>query len=111
MRGYYVGFDTRKLYLGKMENNWQPLAEFDLSRLECKVKPDVWNLLRVEVAGPRIRVWFNRMHPSADPARGLRIDYTDTKAPILSGAVGVRAHLVAAWFDNVVVLPASSRQP
>jgi hypothetical protein len=88
-----------------MENNWKPLAEFDLSKLDCKVRPDVWNQIRVAVEGPRIRVWLNRMHPSADPERGLRIDVTDAKAPILTGAVGVRTHLVPAWFDNVVVLP------
>ncbi|UCG46016.1 MAG: DUF1080 domain-containing protein [Phycisphaerales bacterium] len=105
MRGYYVGLDTRKLYLGKMENNWQPLAEFDLGKLDCKVVPDVWNLIRIAAEGPRIRVWLNRMHPSSDPDHGLRIDFTDEKEPILSGAVGVRAHRVEAWFDNIVVLP------
>ncbi|MHC4167459.1 MAG: family 16 glycoside hydrolase [Planctomycetota bacterium] len=105
MRGYYVGLDTRKLYLGKMEHNWQPLAEFDLGRLDCKVLPGVWNQIRVAVEGPRIRVWLNRMHPSSDPDRGLRIDFTDEREPILSGAIGVRAHLVTAWFDNIVVLP------
>jgi len=105
MRGYYVGLDTRRLYLGKMENNWQPLAEFDLGKLDCRVVPGVWNQIRVAVEGPRIRVWFNRMHPSSDPERGLRMDVTDEKEPILSGAIGVRAHLVPAWFDNIVVLP------
>ncbi len=105
MRGYYVGIDTHKLYLGKMNNNWQPLAEFDLDKLDCKVQPDAWNLIRVAVDGPRIRVWLNRMHPSADPDEGLRIDFTDEKEPILYGAIGVRAHRVPAWFDNVVVLP------
>jgi len=105
MRGYYVGLDTRKLYLGRMENNWQPLAEFDLGKLDCKVLPGVWNQIRVAAEGPRIRVWLNRMHPSADPDRGLRIDFTDEKDPILSGAIGVRAHLVWAWFDNVVAVP------
>lgn len=105
MRGYYVGLDTGKLYLGKMENDWQPLAEFDLGKLDCKVLPGVWNQIRVAVEGPRIRVWLNRMHPSSDPDRGLRIDFTDKKNPILSGAIGVRAHRVGAWFDNVVALP------
>jgi len=108
MRGYYVGLDTRKLYLGKMENNWQPLAEFDLGKLDCKVVPDVWNLIRVAAEGPRIRVWLNRMHPSSDPDRGLRIDITDKNNPILSGAVGVRTHRVGAWFDNIVVLPSDA---
>ena len=105
MQGYYVGFDTKKLYLGKMNNNWQPLAEYDLSRLDCKVVPDVWNQIRVAAKGNRIRVWFNRMHPSSDPEKGLRIDIKDEKLPVLSGSIGVRAHGVNAWFDNVVVVP------
>ncbi len=105
MHGYYVGFDTEHLHLGKMVNNWQPLAEYDLARLDCRVVPGVWNQIRVAVEGPRIRVWFNRMHPSSDQDRGLRIDVTDRKAPVLSGNVGVRAHRVEAWFDNIVVLP------
>ncbi len=67
--------------------------------------PGVWNQIRVAVRGNRIRVWLNRMHPSADKDRGLRIDYTDKKDPIPSGNVGVRAHGMDAWFDNVVVLP------
>jgi hypothetical protein len=101
MRGYYVGFDTKKLYLGKMHDNWQPLAEFDLERLDCRVVPGVWNLLRVAVEGPRIRVWFDRMHHDD----GLRIDFTDRQQPVLSGNIGLRAHRVDAWFDNVVALP------
>ncbi|MFC1805432.1 hypothetical protein ACFL09_00435 [Planctomycetota bacterium] len=83
----------------------EPAPEFDLRKLDCKVLPDVWNLIRVAVEGPRIRVWLNRMHPSSDPDRGLRIDFTDTNNPILSGAIGVRAHRVSAWFDNIVALP------
>ena len=39
------------------------------------------------------------------PERGLRIDFTDKNDPILSGAIGVRAHGAEAWFDNIVVLP------
>jgi hypothetical protein len=84
-----------------MENKWQPLATFDLSKLECRVVPGVWNQIRVAAKGPRLRVWFNRMHHD----EGLRIDYTDTRAPVLTGAVGIRTHQVNAWFDNVVVLP------
>jgi len=107
MQGYYVGFNTKKLYLGKMNNNWRQLAQFDLSKLDCKVVPGVWNQIRVAVKGARIRVWFNRMHPSSDPQKGLRIDVADKDAPILSGAVGVRAHGMDAWFDNIVVVPVS----
>jgi len=105
MRGYYVGFDAKTLHLGKMNNNWQPLASYDLGQLDCKVVPGVWNQIRVQTEGPRIRVWFNRMHPSADKDHGLRIDFTDDKSPILSGNIGLRTHGMEAWFDNVVVLP------
>ena len=108
MQGYYVGFDTQRLYLGKMNNNWRELARFDLSRLDCKVVPGVWNQIRIAAIGNRIKVWFNRMHPSADNDRGLRIDFTDNKNPIRSGRIGVRTHSVSAWFDNLVVLPASA---
>lgn len=104
MRGYYIGFDTKFLYLGKIENHWQPLANYDLSQLDCQVVPGVWNQIRVAAEGPRIRIWFDRMHPSADRDHGLRIDYTDPN-PILAGAVGVRTHSVPAWYDNFIVLP------
>lgn len=102
LRGYYAGLDTRTLYLGRMEDRWIPLGSFDLGKLECRVVPGVWNLIRVAVEGPRIRVWLNRMHPEAD---GLRLDVTDPGAPIPTGAVGVRAFNVAARFDDFVVLP------
>lgn len=105
MRGYYVGFDTRQLYLGKMQNRWQELAQFDLGKLDCRVVPGVWNQIRVAVQGPKIRVWFNRMHPSADPQSGLRLELTDPTEPVLHGAVGLRSFRTAASFDNVVVLP------
>ncbi|MDP6524043.1 MAG: DUF1080 domain-containing protein [Kiritimatiellia bacterium] len=105
MQGYYVGFDTKKLYLGKMNNSWQPLKEYDLGKLDCKVVPGVWNQIRAECRGDRIKVWFNRMHPSSDPEKGLRIDVKDEGSPVLSGNIGVRAHGVDAWFDNVVVMP------
>ena len=102
MRGYYVGLDTNTLYLSKLENNLQPLASFDLSELECNIRPGVWNQIRIAAEGPRIRVWLNRMHHEED---GLRIDYTDTRLPILRGTVGVRTRGVEANFDNLIVMP------
>lgn len=101
MNGYYVGFDTNALYLGKMNNNWQELARFDLTKLPCKVEPDVWNRLRVSVKGSRIQIWFNPLHN--DP--GLRIEYTDKTEPVLKGSVGIRTAGTEAWFDDLVVLP------
>lgn len=69
----------------------------------------MWNLLRVAVEGKRIRVWFNRRHPSADQGAGQRIDFTDELEPVLSGNVGLRTAGVEAGFNSVVVLPASAR--
>ncbi len=101
MHGYYVGFDEKTLYLGKMENNWQPMETVDLTKRENKVEPNVWNRLRVVVQGDRIRVWFNPIHDQT----GSVIDTRDRKNPILRGAFGCRTHRVRAWFDDVVVLP------
>ena len=105
MRGYYVGFDTKLLYVGKIDNGWRPLGTFDLTKLDCRVVPGTWNQIRVAAEGSKIRVWFNRMHPSADKDAGLRLEVTDPAAPVLSGAVGLRTFNTAASFDNVIVLP------
>jgi hypothetical protein len=109
--GYYVGFDQKTLYLGKFVNGdksvkekWNPLALYDLTKLDCKVNLYVWNQIRVAVEGNRIRVWFNRMHESADKENGLRIDYTDPD-PIPKGNVGIRNWNSTTNFDNFIVLP------
>ncbi len=72
---------------------------------ENQPRMNEWNLLRIAADGARIRVWFNRMHPSSDPERGLRIDHTDKNDSVLSGAIGIGTHNVQAWFDDMVVLP------
>jgi len=106
MRGYAVTFDGNRLVLSKIEKgNRREMAAFDLTKLKTETRINEWSMIRVAAEGARIRVWFNRMHPSSDPDRGLRIDVTDEKEPILSGAIGVRAHRAAAWFDNIVALP------
>jgi len=110
MRGYAVTFNTKKqLVLSRIENGWSvPLETFDLTRLDTRSRMNEWSMMRVAVVGPRIRVWFNRMHPSADPDRGLRIDFTDKDNPVPAGAIGVRTCGVPAWFDNVIVLPSEA---
>ncbi len=106
MRGYAVTFNSKKLTLSKINGgSRQELDGYDLTRLKTDTRPNEWSMIRIAAAGPRIRVWFNRMHPSVDPDRGLRIDFTDKKDPILSGAIGLRTDGVSAQFDNIVVLP------
>lgn len=105
---YFVGFNTSTLYLGKtLGRENETLATYELGQLDCEVVKGVWNQLQVEARGNRIRVWFNRMHPSSDPENGLRIDYSDTADPILSGNFGVMATGAEVWFDNLVVVPTS----
>lgn len=103
MRGYYAGFSPSTLYLGRMNNAWEPQATVDLSKRPNKVQLDTWHLLRVVVAGNRIRVWFDPRHDDTKPL----LDIRDDKAPILKGAVGLRVFNASAWFDDVVVLPLS----
>ena len=103
MRGYYAGFNTNTLYLGRMNNGWQPLATSDLTRRPNKVELDTWHLLRVAADGNRLRVWFDPLHDDTRPLLEIR----DEQAPVLKGTIGLRTHDVSAWFDDVVVLPLS----
>jgi hypothetical protein len=106
LRGYEVTFDRNELVLNKQTDaKRQRLATYDLMKLENQPRINEWNMLRIAADGPRIQVWFNRMHPSSDAERGLRIDYTDKNDPLLSGAIGIGTHNVQAWFDDIVVLP------
>ena len=36
-----------------MNNGWQPLATFDLAKLDCRVVPGAWNQIRVAAEGRR----------------------------------------------------------
>ena len=103
MHGYYVGFNTTTLYLGRMNNGWQPLATVDLSRRKSKTELNTWHLLRVAAKGTRLRVWFDPSHDDTRPVIELR----DDQAPVLKGAIGLRVQDSSAWFDDVVVLPIS----
>jgi hypothetical protein len=109
MRAYTITHTGCELRLGKVDGEaWKNLATYDLTGLKTKSRPNEWSLFRVEAIGPRIRIWFNRTH--GDPAKGLRIDYTDTDNPILSGAIGVGSWKTTALFDDIVVLPADADQ-
>jgi len=109
IRGYDVTFNRKTLVLSKIAaGTRQELATYDLTKLATDTRINEWSMIRISAAGPRIRIWFNRMHPTVDPARGLRIDYTDKKEPILSGAIGVRTDGISAMFDNIVVLPSNA---
>jgi hypothetical protein len=106
MRGYAVTFDCKNLVLSKIDNgSRQELVTYDLTTLKSDTQVNEWSMIRVAATGARIRVWFNRMHPSSDPQRGLRIEFNDKNKPILSGAIGAHTDNVTAMVDNIVVLP------
>ncbi|MCB1124943.1 MAG: DUF1080 domain-containing protein [Verrucomicrobiae bacterium] len=101
MQGYYAGFSTNTLYLGRMNDAWRPLATGDLTGRENGVALDTWHLLRIAVTGDRIQVWFDPLHDDNGPL----IDLRDEIAPVRQGSIGVRTHDTDAWFDDLVVLP------
>jgi hypothetical protein len=103
MRGYYLGIDNQSLYLGKMVNAWKQLAVVDLAKRPNKMENDTWNLLRVAAEDNHIRAWLNPVHDDTRPV----LDVRDEQSPILKGAIGLRVFDRAAWFDDVVVLPAT----
>ena len=106
LRAYCVTFNSANLVLSKIYNGSRnTLATYDLAKLKTDTRSNEWSMIRIAIAGPRIRVWFNRMHPSSDPERGLRIDFTDENDAIVSGAIGIGTDDAQALFDNIVVLP------
>ncbi len=109
VRAYSVSHTGKKLVLGKFDNSeWKELASYDLTRLKTKSRLNEWSLIRVEAIGPTFRIWFNRTH--GDPAKGLRIEYTDTDNPILTGAIGLGSYKTTAMFDDIVVIPAGKKE-
>ncbi len=106
LSGYGITFNSESLRLSKInDGKWKMLASTDLTKLKTGTRINEWSMIRVEANGPRIRVWFNRRHPSSDSDKGLRIDFTDDDEPHLTGAIGATARRVTAMLDNVVVLP------
>jgi uncharacterized protein len=103
MRGYYAGFGTNTLYVGRINGGWQPLATVELARRQKRVELDTWHLLRVAAQGDRIRVWFD---PVANDTKPL-VDLADGPEAVLQGAIGVRVFEASAWFQDLVVLPSS----
>ncbi|RYX82656.1 DUF1080 domain-containing protein [bacterium] len=89
--GYEVSLEprTKRLVLGKHKQNWRPLQSVDVT-----FNPQQWTRLRVELTGPRIRVFVGQ---SVTPA----IDFTDTESPLLSGTFALRTWNSRADFQNV----------
>lgn len=91
--GYEVSLSANRqtVLLGRHRHDWKMLSEVPAS-----VTPNQWHRLRVEMLGPRLRVFVNG---GAVPL----IDYTDTEAPLLSGSFALRTWKSDASFQNVRV--------
>lgn len=91
--GYEVSLSAsrQQLILGKHRHNFQPLREAAVA-----VTPGLWQHLRVNLDGPRLRIYVN------DAPTPL-IDYTDTDRPLISGRIALRTWNADAEFRNVRV--------
>jgi hypothetical protein len=104
VRAYSITHDGKILVLGKFDGkgSFKKLKTFDLAASGIQARHNQWSMFQIEAIGPKIRIWFNRYH--GDTEKGLRIEYTDTDDPILSGAIGISSFKADAMFDNFVVL-------
>ena len=86
--GYFVGFGTNKIVLGKFKYNWTGLATYVMPL----VTGQTYNV-RTAVCGSDISVWVDNV---------LVIEYSDPE-PYLWGGVGFRTHNCTMAVDNMYV--------
>ncbi len=89
--GYEISLSasSQQLILGRHRHDWRPLAA-----APAAITPGQWHHLRVELAGPRLRLFVDS---DASP----RLAFTDTDHPLLSGRVALRTWNADAAFRNV----------
>ncbi len=88
LQGYFVGFGTNKIVLGKFNYNWKGVASYSMPLSTGRT----YNF-RVAVCGADISVWVDN---------ALVIEYTDPD-PYLWGGVGFRTHNCTMSIDNMYV--------
>jgi alpha-L-arabinofuranosidase len=91
--GYEVSLSARGncLRLGRHRNNWHHIKD-----VPAAVEPGQWVRLRVELAGPTLRIFVR------EGGKPL-IEHTDADAPILEGKMGLRTWGSNAAFRNLVI--------
>ena len=91
--GYEIALRAQagQLALGKHHHDYKLLQE-----VSAPVAPGEFHRLRVELAGPRIQVFFDS---EATP----RIDFTDTDHPLLSGTIALRPWQADSEFRDIAV--------
>jgi len=87
LQGYYVGFSSNSIILGKHNYGWKMLYAFSKS-----FSLNTWYHLRVVIYEDRIRIYIDDMDNSV-------IDYTDPE-PWINGMAGLRSFNTGVKFDN-----------
>lgn len=97
--GYEISLSAngRQVLLGKHRHDFHRLASAPVS-----AAPGQWHRLRVELAGPRIRVFV-------DGAPAPALDYIDTDTPLTQGSVALRNWLTDASFREVRIQQAGGQ--
>ncbi len=91
--GYEISLSVRNqsLILGRHRNNWEPLTS-----VPTPIEPGRWYKLRVDLQGATLRIFV-------DEATKPLLEYTDDKAALPAGLVGVRTWNSRAAFRNLTV--------
>ncbi len=90
VKAYNINFTPTHLRLGKHVNNWKELAS-----APAQFAPEQWTTLRVQVEGPRLRLFVNG---AAEPA----IDYVDAE-PLPAGKLGLRTYQAKVSYRDLKV--------
>lgn len=90
-RGYEISLDAAKqaLVVGKHDHDWQPIAE-----VPVQFTPGEWHRLGVKFNGASFSVEINGTQTYT---------YTDSRAPLTEGKVGLRTFDGAASFRNLTI--------
>jgi len=87
IQGYYVGFNTNSLVLGKHNYGWKSLCTYSKN-----FSLNTWYHLRIVIYEDRIRIYVDDMDNSV-------IDYIDPN-PWINGMAGLRSFNTGVKFDN-----------
>lgn len=90
LQAYNINFRHDGLRLGKHRNNWQ-----ELTSVRCDVAIDTWHEVRIELAGPAVKVYLNG---ETEP----KLTYIDAD-PLPAGKVGFRTFQVGSAVRNLAV--------
>lgn len=90
LQGYFVGFTSNKIVLGKQNYNWQ-----ELETAEGTYSLNIWYHLRAVINDNNIKVYVDDMETPV-------INYNDTMA-FINGYPGLRSCNTNALFDNFTV--------